>query len=73
MSGLAYLKEAALDCPTTDRYDRSVCHVMVSPASAPADPKTLDAGPAMVTIGMAWRYRAYARADTARARAVGVC
>ncbi|MDM0053917.1 thermonuclease family protein [Variovorax sp. J22R115] len=61
MSDLVYMKEARLDCFKTDRYGRSVCKVMVAPASAPNGPKTLDAGLAMVTIGMAWWYRAYAR------------
>jgi hypothetical protein len=48
------MKDAQLDCPKTDRYGRSVCKAMVAPASAPRGPKTLDAGLAMVTGGMAW-------------------
>lgn len=68
LSDLVYMKEAALDCPKTDRYGRSVCKVMVAPASAPRGPKTLDAGLAMVTVGMAWWYRAYAREQSAEER-----
>jgi len=68
LSGLVYMKEATLDCPKTDRYGRSVCKVMVAPTSAPRGPKTLDAGLAMVTVGMAWWYRAYAREQTAEER-----
>lgn len=62
------MKEAQLDCPNTDRYGRSVCKVMVAPASTPRGPKTLDTGLAMVTLGMAWWYRAYSREQTAEER-----
>ena len=64
MADLVYMKDAALDCFKTDRYRRSVCKVTVAPASAPNGPKTLDAGLAMVTAGMAWWYRAYVREQT---------
>ncbi|WP_431276647.1 thermonuclease family protein [Variovorax ureilyticus] len=53
MSDLVYMKEAELDCPKTDRYGRSVCRAHVAPAPAPRGPKTLDAGLAMLTVGMA--------------------
>jgi endonuclease YncB( thermonuclease family) len=68
MSDLVYMKDVDLDCIKTDRYGRSVCKVMVAPASAPHGPKTLDAGLAMVTIGMAWWYRAYSREQTLQER-----
>jgi endonuclease YncB( thermonuclease family) len=68
MSDLVYLKDVDLDCRKTDRYGRSVCKVMVALASAPGGPKTLDAGLAMVTVGMAWWYRAYAREQTPQER-----
>jgi endonuclease YncB( thermonuclease family) len=68
MSDLVFGKEADLNCFKTDRYGRSVCKIMVTPASAPTGPKTLDAGLAMVTIGMAWSYRAYAREQTPQER-----
>lgn len=69
LSDLVYMKEVALDCPKTDRYGRSVCRVTVAPTSSPAGPKTLDAGLAMISIGMAWWYRAYAREQTPQERA----
>lgn len=31
-----------------------MCKVMVAPASAPDGPLALDAGLAMITVGMAW-------------------
>lgn len=68
MSDLVYMKDVELDCFKTDRYGRSVCKVMVAPASAPAGPKTLDAGLAMITVGMAWWYRAYSREQTPQER-----
>ena len=61
LSNLVFMKDADLDCPKTDRYGRSVCKVMVAPESASHGTKSLDAGLAMVTLGMAWWYRAYAR------------
>lgn len=68
MSGLVYMKDVELACFKTDRYGRSVCKVMVAPASAPEGPLTLDAGLAMVTLGMAWWYRAYSREQTPQER-----
>jgi len=53
MSDLVYMNDVDLDCPKTDRYGRSVCKVMVAPASGPRGPRTLDAGLGMVTVGMA--------------------
>lgn len=69
MSRLVYMKEAEFDFIKSDRYGRSVCKVRVAPASAPRGPKTLDAGLAMLTVGMAWWYRAYAREQTPQERA----
>ncbi|WP_371268783.1 thermonuclease family protein [Variovorax sp. PDC80] len=57
-----------LDCRKVDRYGRSVCRVHVAPASAPRGPATLDAGLAMITLGLAWWYRDYAREQTAQER-----
>lgn len=59
---------ALLDCPKADRNGRKLCSVWVAPASAPPGPQTLDAGLAMVTLGLAWWYRAYAREQTLEAR-----
>ncbi len=52
----------------SDRYGRKVCSVWVAPVSAPTGPPTLDAGLAMVRLGMAWWYRAYAREQRPEAR-----
>ncbi|MDM0013551.1 thermonuclease family protein [Variovorax sp. J22P168] len=68
LSQLIFGKEVDLDCPKTDPYGRSVCRVMVAPNSAPDGPRTLDAGLAMLTIGMAWWYRAYAGEQTPQER-----
>lgn len=68
MSDLVFGKSARLECIKTDRYGRSVCNVWVAPASAPNGPQTLDAGLAMVTVGMAWWYRTYAGEQTPQAR-----
>lgn len=61
LAELTFQKEAELRCTKTDRSKRQVCSVWVAPASAPTGPRTLDAGLAMITQGMAWWYRAYAR------------
>lgn len=68
LSDIAFGKRADLYCGKTDRYKRAVCKVMVAPASAPSGPKTLDAGLALVTQGMAWWYRAYAREQAPQER-----
>ena len=62
LSDIAWRKTARLDCNTTDRYQRKVCRVMVAPASCTEArcTKTLDAGLAMLTLGLAWWSRAYA-------------
>lgn len=68
LADITFQKQARLDCVKKDRYKRSVCNVWVAPASAPDGPKTLDAGLAMVTQGMAWWYRGYSRDQTPEAR-----
>lgn len=40
----------------------------MAPDSAPAGRKTLDVGLAIVTVGMAWWYRAYSQEQTAEER-----
>lgn len=69
LSRLVYKKEVKLDCYKQDRWRRQVCNVWVTPADAPGHAKTLDAGLAMVTQGMAWWYRAYSKEQTPQARA----
>lgn len=68
LSDIAHHKAARLDCVKADRYGRRVCNVWVAPDSNPTGPQTLDAGLAMVTVGMAWWYRAYSREQTPEAR-----
>lgn len=68
LSDIAYMKEAELRCNKIDRYKRYVCSVWVKPEEAPGPYKTLDAGLAMVTAGMAWWYRDYAREQTPEER-----
>ena len=68
LAELTFQKEAELRCTKTDRYKRQVCSVWVAPASAPTGPRTLDAGLAMITQGMAWWYRAYAREQSPQER-----
>ncbi|SEM25795.1 nuclease homologue [Variovorax sp. YR750] len=68
MSDLVYMKDVALDCRKTDRYGRSVCRVHVAPNSAPGGPQTIDAGLTMITLGLAWWYRDYAREQTPQER-----
>ena len=67
-SALVFNRWADLRCGKTDRYQRKVCSVWVAPASAPDGPRTLDAGMAMVSTGMAWWYRAYAREQSPQER-----
>ncbi|MGB3068460.1 MAG: thermonuclease family protein [Ottowia sp.] len=68
LAELVFQKEARLNCYKADRWKRQVCSVWVAPNSAPDGPKTLDAGLAMVTLGMAWWYRAYSKEQTPEAR-----
>lgn len=68
LSDLAYNKQAELRCNKIDRYQRHVCSVWVAPASAPNGPRTLDAGLALVTQGMAWWYRYYSSEQSPQER-----
>jgi endonuclease YncB( thermonuclease family) len=62
LSRIAFRKEARLDCGESDRYHRRVCRVRVAtdPCAEARCPKTLDAGLAMLTLGLAWWARGYA-------------
>lgn len=68
LAELTFQKEAELRCNKLDRYKRHVCSVWVKPDEAPGSAKTLDAGLAMVTQGMAWWYRSYAREQSPQER-----
>jgi len=53
-------KEVLVDFDKYDRYGRIVGTVWATPPDCPTCGKTLDAGLAQVTSGMAWWYRKYA-------------
>ncbi|MDP9911178.1 endonuclease YncB(thermonuclease family) [Variovorax boronicumulans] len=54
MHDMVRLKPADVDCdaPTSHARER-ICRVMVTPDSAPNGPRTLDAGLALLTVGLA--------------------
>lgn len=68
LAELTFQKEAELRCTKIDRNKRHICSVWVAPASAPKGPRTLDAGLAMVSVGMAWWYRHYAKEQSPQER-----
>lgn len=54
MHDMVRLKPADVDCDAPASRDREfICRVMVAPDSAPNDPRTLDAGLALLTVGLA--------------------
>lgn len=61
LSRLVFKKEVAVDWTKRDRYGRIVGKVMVQPSDCPTCPKTLDAGQAQLSVGMAWWYRKYTK------------
>ena len=61
MSDLAYGKQADVNCPTTDRYGRDVCKVIVS---------GVDVGLTLVQQGYAWHFKKYERAQPKPDRAI---
>jgi endonuclease YncB( thermonuclease family) len=68
MSDLVYGKEVRLEGDKQDRYGRTVAKVWVTPVSCPNCPKTLDAGMAMLTVGLAWHYKKYQKEQSAEDR-----
>jgi endonuclease YncB( thermonuclease family) len=71
MAELVLDKPVRLACrEKTDRYERSVCKVMVAPSSCTQEPcaRTLDAGLALVTLGLAWWEPHYAWEQTPQER-----
>lgn len=69
MSDLVYSKEVYLEGDKQDRYGRTIAKVWVTPASCPKCSKTLDAGMAMLTVGLAWHYKHYQKEQTEEDRA----
>lgn len=63
MSALVFGKEVDVQWDKRDRYKSIVGKVMVAAPSCRTDrcPKTLDAGVAQITVGLAWWYQKYAK------------
>lgn len=61
MSELVFGKEVRVDDRKKDRYGRTIGRVWVASADCTASdcPKTLDAGMALLTVGLAWHYKKY--------------
>jgi endonuclease YncB( thermonuclease family) len=69
LSDLLYAKDVDVNWRKYDRYGRIVGKVMVASVSAcpPVHldcPKTLDAGLAQITVGLAWHYKQYEKEQT---------
>lgn len=60
LAKLAHRKQAAADCPKTDRFGRRVCVVRI---------EGLDAGLTQIQRGMAWHFVRYAHEQTPENRA----
>ena len=65
LARLVFGQEARVDWHKTDRYGRLVGTVWVASSDSacrgrPDRPKTLDAGLAQLTVGLAWHYKRYA-------------
>lgn len=67
MSTLVFGKEVNVQWVNRDRYRRIVGKVMVAAPNCRTDrcPKTLDAGLAQITKGLAWWYQKYAKDQSA--------
>lgn len=61
MSDMVFGKEVRIDDRKKDKYGRTIGRVWVAPAECQASdcPKTLDAGMALLTMGLAWHYKKY--------------
>ena len=89
MADLVFGKQVRVEARKQDRYGRTVGKVWVTPRDHPCKgddcPKTLDAGRAQLTVGLAWHFKRYEREQSeedrlayafeeteARARKVGL-
>ena len=61
LSRLVFDKDVRVEWKKRDKYKRIVGKVMVQPSGCPTCPKTLDAGLAQLTVGLAWWYQKYAK------------
>jgi len=68
MSTLVFGKDVRLEGDKLDRYGRTVAKVWVSPPDCQRCPKTLDAGLAVLTSGLAWHYKKYQYEQSAEDR-----
>lgn len=68
MSALVFRKEVRLVGDKRDRYGRTVAKVWVPPPDCADCLKTLDAGLAMLTSGLAWHYKKYQHEQSAEDR-----
>ena len=67
LSRLVFSKDVRVEWEKRDKYKRIVGTVWVQPVSCPTCPKTLDAGLAQLTVGLAWWYRKYAKEQSPEA------
>lgn len=63
LSDLVFGREVRVDSKKKDKYRRTLGRVWVASAECtkPDCPKTLDAGMALLTMGLAWHYKQYAK------------
>ncbi len=63
MSDMVFGNEVRVDARKQDKYRRTVGRVWVASAECKASdcPKTLDAGMALLMMGLAWHYKQYAK------------
>jgi endonuclease YncB( thermonuclease family) len=64
LADLTFRRSARMDCASTDRYGRNICTVWITQDAG----EQIDVGQALIERGMAWWYRAYARAQPAPQR-----
>ena len=67
LSRLVFDRDVRVEWEKRDKYKRIVGTVWVQPVSCPTCPKTLDAGLAQLTVGLAWWYRKYAKEQSPEA------
>lgn len=70
MSAMVFGKDVDVQWQKHDRYQRIVGKVMVANPNCRTSycPKTLDAGLAQITVGLAWWYRKYSNEQSAQDR-----
>lgn len=70
MSDMVFGKEVRVDDRKKDKYGRTIGRVWVTSAECQASdcPKTLDAGMALLTMGLAWHYKKYEKEQSEEER-----